>query len=277
VLNHPTARTQSSCHADSSHHTQHTHTQVSGDDVWVDTGLLTQLVVGAGARAGRGTRVPRRSVFTSEQLRLPEQHGLLGLEQYSSAQEAQDRELLSSVDGMLVGGGVSTTRTTRTTSSSGAHAMGDTTNGHHGGGGGVGGGSSSAESAAGHSGTAPQPQGGAGVVNSSGVADTSVPTARPALAAGNAATTQQLDLAGMVPEAAVEELEELIDSLRSTSPNATTLPSLVVETGRGSGAVRRAVLSSLERLSHAGAVEHVRVGQGGQPLVVRLVPIAAAA
>jgi hypothetical protein len=200
--------------------------------------------VGHGSmRRQQGARVPRSKVFSQEQLQLPEQ-ALEGLADYDAAQAAEDQQLLSSVDSMLSGRG-----------------------------------SGSSSIAA----TEQQQMGPAAVDSSSAKVSSSTGSKKKQAAQSYANIEQQqrntLDLEGMVPEAAADELLDALAAHQAAAaaaaPDASRLGLqaaggsgmleggvLYVQHGAGTAAVKRAVLRCLEGQHATGLVRRWKDGPG---------------
>jgi hypothetical protein len=231
--------------------------QVSPDYVWVDAPLLSMGVGHGSMRRQQGARVPRSKVFSQEQLQLPEQ-ALEGLADYDAVQAAEDQQLLSSVDSMLNGG-------TTGVSSSAAMQQGSNSLQEQG----QGGGSSS--------------------MSGSAAADSKGRKGKQQAAQTYANVEQQqentLDLVGMVPEAAVDELVDAVlahqtaaaaaagENLGLQSAGGSGMLEggvLYVQHGVGTGAVKRAVLKCLEAQHAKGSVRRWKDGADAGCTVVWL-------
>jgi hypothetical protein len=230
--------------------------QVGPDYVWVDAPLLSMAVGHGSMKRQQGARVPRSKVFSQEQLQLPEQ-ALEGLADYDAAQAAEDQQLLNSVDSMLNGGSAGSSNAAAAEQSQQHAEQGE--------------GSSSS--------------------GSSSVAAGSKGRKQQQAAQTYANVEQQylntLDLEGMVPEAAVDEL---LDALIAHQTAAATAAAelgqlglqatggaglleggvLYVQHGVGTGAVKRAVLRCLEGQHAKGLVRRWKDGPVAGSTVVWL-------
>jgi hypothetical protein len=223
--------------------------QVSPDFVWVDAPLLSMGVGHGSMKRQQGARVPRSKVFSQEQLQLPEQ-ALEGLAGYDADQAAEDQQLLSSVDSMLKGTGSGSN--TGSTAAPEQQVNGTAT------------GSSSA-------------------VGSSAAASSKVKQAARLYANVAQQQSNTLDLEGMVPEAAVDELLDALVAHKAAAADVSQLGLqavggsglldggvLYIQHGAGTGAVKRAVLRCLEVQHAQGLVRRWKDGPEAGSTVVWL-------
>jgi hypothetical protein len=228
--------------------------QVSPDYVWVDAPLLSMGVGHGSMKRQQGARVPRSKVFSQEQLQLPEQ-ALEGLEGYDEKQAAEDQQLLSSVDSMLNGSASSSSSTAGPEQQGTGAATGNSS-----------------------------------VVGSSAAASSNSSSKKKQAAQSYANVEQQqsntLDLEGMVPEAAIDELLDTIVAHQQAATAAADVSQLglqavggsglleggvlYVQHGAGTGAVKRGVLRCLEAQHAKGLVRRWKDGPEAGSTVVWL-------
>jgi hypothetical protein len=228
--------------------------QVSPDYVWVDAPLLSMGVGHGSMKRQQGAKVSRSKVFSQEQLQFPGQ-ALEGLEGYDEKQAAEDQQLLSSVDSMLNGSASSSSSSTAATEQQGIGAGKDNSS----------------------------------VVGSSAAASSSSDSKKKQAAQTYASVEQQqsntLDLEGMVPEAAIDELLDTIVAHQQAAAAADVSQLglqavggsglleggvLYIQHGAGTGAVKRGVLRCLQAQHAKGLVRRWKDGSEAGSTVVWL-------
>uniref|UniRef100_A0A383W1M4 DNA mismatch repair proteins mutS family domain-containing protein n=1 Tax=Tetradesmus obliquus TaxID=3088 RepID=A0A383W1M4_TETOB len=233
--------------------------KVSADHVFVDVPFMFMPVGHGSMKRQQGVKVPRSKVFSREQLQLPER-ALEGLAGYDAAQAEEDQQLLSSVDSMLQSGAA---------------------------------GSSSSSSAVAEGQLQQQQQGAAADGSSSAGAGSNRRKQQQAAQTYASVEQQQsntLDLEGMVPEAAVDELADAIIAHQTAAAAAAAAAEdvgqlglqhaggsglldggvLYVQHGVGTGAVKRAVLRCIEGQHAKGLVRRWKKGPDAGCTVVWL-------